>query len=154
MPPITRGLLSALTGNNSMLIDNPLVIIESPLAGAFRLNAQYARAALFHSLSCGEAPMASHLLHTQVLDDDDPTQRRLGIEAGVAWARKADIVAFYTDLGMSDGMLGAINYVGQLPPSARPLIETRRLGDNWRDIHTSINSNHLIFTDIGTHTID
>lgn len=85
-----------------------LVIIESPFAADTKeraeLHLRYARAALFDSLSRGEAPFASHLLYTQVLNDKDSVDRRRGIEAGFAWGKTADTVAVYEDLGVSPGM--------------------------------------------------
>ena len=42
------------------------------------------------ALARGEAPIASHLLYPQVLDDADPFQRQQGIAAGLAWAAVAD----------------------------------------------------------------
>ncbi len=82
----------------------PLVIIESPYAGNIEKNTAYARRCMLDSLRRGEAPFASHLLYTQVLNDLDHTERRQGIESGFAWGSKADLVAVYTDLGISDGM--------------------------------------------------
>lgn len=84
-----------------------LVVIESPFAGDVDINTRYARACLLDSLRHGEAPIASHLLHTQVLDDAVPADRAVGIAAGLAWHRVADAVVFYTDLGMSLGMRDA-----------------------------------------------
>jgi hypothetical protein len=82
------------------------VIIESPYAGDIALNTRYARAAMADCLRRGEAPFASHLLLTQpgVLDDADPVQRHLGIEAGLAWGEVAEATVVYTDLGTSPGM--------------------------------------------------
>lgn len=90
-----------------------LVIIESPFAAETKERAArhiaYARAALRDSLMRGEAPFASHLLYTQVLDDKDELERFVGIEAGLAWGPQADVVAVYEDLGISPGMqLGII----------------------------------------------
>jgi hypothetical protein len=92
-----------------------LVIIESPFAADTKerseLHVRYARAALRDSLMRGEAPLASHLLYTQpgVLDDNDELERFVGIEAGLEWGTKADMVAVYEDLGVSHGMqLGII----------------------------------------------
>lgn len=84
-----------------------LVIVESPYAGDVAANVEYARACLRDSLARGEAPIASHLLYPQVLDDDDPAERALGIAAGLAWRRIADIAAFYVDRGWSGGMIAA-----------------------------------------------
>jgi len=80
------------------------VVIESPYAGDVERNVAYARACLLDSLKLGEAPIASHLLYTQVLDDNKLDERVLGICAGFAWNAKADLVAVYTDLGISSGM--------------------------------------------------
>jgi hypothetical protein len=82
-----------------------LVIVESPYAGNVQLNTEYARAALRDSLSRGEAPIASHLLYTQVLSDSIPSERELGIVAGLAWRGTPNVTpVFYIDLGWSDGM--------------------------------------------------
>lgn len=82
----------------------PLVIIESPYSGDIEGNLQYVRRCLRDSLSRGEAPIASHALLTQLLDDTDPAQRQLGIEAGLAWYRVADKCVVYADRGWSSGM--------------------------------------------------
>ncbi len=84
------------------------VILESPYAGDVEKNLAYAREALKHSLSCGESPLASHLLYTQVLDDASPNERLLGIEAGYDWLHVAQGAVFYMDLGLSPGMILAI----------------------------------------------
>ncbi|PRA83631.1 hypothetical protein CQ054_18810 [Ochrobactrum sp. MYb29] len=81
-----------------------LVIIEAPYSGGVETNTAYARACLLDSLRRGEAPIASHLLHTQVLDDMQPDERSLGIEAGLAWYRVATKCVVYSDRGISGGM--------------------------------------------------
>lgn len=83
-----------------------------------------------HSLFQGEAPFASHLLYAQpgILDDLKDTERRLGIEAGFTWGFTADLIAVYTDLGYSSGMLAAIEYYMRkgIP------IEYRKIGEAQR----------------------
>jgi hypothetical protein len=88
------------------LVTKRLVIVESPYAGNIEANETYARRALNDCLLRGEAPFASHLLYTQkgVLRDDVTEERKLGIEAGLAWGRVADATVVYGDLGFSDGM--------------------------------------------------
>jgi len=83
-----------------------LVKIESPFAGDIEKNIKYARACMSDSLHRGEAPLASHLLYTQegILDDTVPEERKLGMEAGKVWSKLAELVAVYTDLGISGGM--------------------------------------------------
>ncbi len=84
-----------------------LVVIESPYAGDVEANLAYAKRCVLDCLRRGESPYASHLFFTQegILDDLVPEERKLGIEAGFAWGRVADVVAFYIDLGWSRGML-------------------------------------------------
>lgn len=83
-----------------------LVILESPYAGDIETNVEYARACVRDSLSRGEAPLASHLLYTQrgILRDEDPGERRWGIEAGLAWGKVAEATVVYEDRGISPGM--------------------------------------------------
>lgn len=112
----------------------PLVIVESPyaarpcavveawsldnlfatpaqrrriLADDLRGNIEYARACLLDSVRRGEAPIASHLLYPQILDDGIPDERATGIECGLAWRAVAHLAVFYTDRGWSRGMLAA-----------------------------------------------
>ena len=83
-----------------------LVIIESPFAGDIEKNIRFARECVRDSLSKGEAPLASHLLYTQkgILKDEIPEERNWGIEAGLAWGKKATKTIVYTNLGISGGM--------------------------------------------------
>lgn len=101
------------------------VIIESPYAGDVERNIAYARACLRDCLLRGEAPIASHLLYTQpgVLDDNVLEERRLGIEAGLAWGDLAEATIVYTDHGISRGMQYGIDRAEQ---KGRP-IEYRKL---------------------------
>lgn len=82
------------------------VIVESPFAGDVPANIAYARRALADCLRRGEAPYASHLLYTQegVLDDNNPAERSIGLEAGFVWGDVAHAVVFYMDRGISRGM--------------------------------------------------
>ncbi|MBP0439604.1 hypothetical protein [Tianweitania sediminis] len=83
-----------------------LVILESPFAGDVAANLAYARVALRDCFMRCEAPIASHLLYTQpgVLNDLDPAERALGIEAGLLWGRFAQATVVYQDRGISFGM--------------------------------------------------
>lgn len=105
------------------------VVIESPYAGDIERNLRYLRACLADSLSRGEAPFASHGLYTQpgVLDDDIPAERELGIEAGLGWGTVADLIAVYTDLGISSGMRLGIDRALR----RRKRVDFRQLGGEW-----------------------
>jgi len=88
------------------------VVVESPFrANSYeeqQANVRYARKCLKDSCDRGEAPLASHLLYTQILDDSDKSERETGISAGLEWLKVADMVAVYTDRGISEGMGAAI----------------------------------------------
>ena len=112
-----------------------LVIIESPWRALTeeerKRNRDYALIALRDSLDRGEAPQASHLLHTQVLNDRLQPERDLGIEAGLEWANVAECMVLYVDRGLSPGMKSARDFakaVG-LPVEQRSLslVEQDRL---------------------------
>jgi hypothetical protein len=85
-----------------------VVCLESPYAGDVENNLKYARRAMRDSIERGEAPLASHLLYTQVLSDDNPIERTAGINLGYAWMDYADAVVVYKDYGISEGMMLAI----------------------------------------------
>lgn len=84
------------------------VIVESPYAGDVKANTAYARRVMLDSLARGEAPLLSHLLYTQVLDDLDPDQRAAGMEAGWSWLAGAEAVVVYEDQGVTKGMMRGI----------------------------------------------
>lgn len=84
------------------------VILESPYAGDTFRNQHYARLCMIDSRERGEAPFVSHLLYTQILDDDDPIQRQMGISAGHSFISRVDKMVVYTDRGISEGMRAGI----------------------------------------------
>lgn len=81
------------------------VIIESPYAGLVERNVEYANLCLRDSLLRGEYPMASHILYTKALDDNNPEERELGIQAGLIWGLEASKTIVYTNYGISSEML-------------------------------------------------
>jgi hypothetical protein len=88
------------------------VIVETPYgaknAAELADNIEYARRAMADCLFRGEAPFLSHLLYTQVLDDEEPSHRRLGMLCGFVWGQCADAWVVYTDRGITNGMRAGI----------------------------------------------
>lgn len=80
------------------------VILESPYAGDNARNLKYAHECIADCLARDEAPFASHVLYTTALDDNDPAERSIGINAGQCWMSRADAVVVYEDHGVSSGM--------------------------------------------------
>ena len=104
-----------------------LVLIESPFAGDIARNVLYARACMIDCLQRGEAPFASHLLYTQILDDSRADHRALGIRAGLEWGKAAESTVVYEDRGVSPGMKIGI----RVAIEAGRRVEYRRLGGEW-----------------------
>jgi len=99
------------------------VVIESPYAGDTERNVAYALLAMSDCMRRNEAPLATHVLYTQFLDDRVAEQRALGMTAGFAWGDCGELRAVYGDLGISGGMAAGIaraHATGQL-------VEERRL---------------------------
>lgn len=104
-----------------MIPRRPLTVLESPYRGwgetrdeiahNIHLNLTYARVCLRDSIQRGEAPLASHLLYTQALDDSIPEERKLGLMCGIVWIPHANYGVFYTDRGWSAGMLASLHDV-------------------------------------------
>lgn len=109
-----------------------LVILESPWAGNIRKHRNYARKCIRDCLQRDEAPIASHLLFTQpgILKDHLANERKLGIDAGLAWSEVAEAAVFYADYGFSFGMQCALQKHSELgtPVEVRYLFKRDRNG--------------------------
>jgi hypothetical protein len=101
------------------------VILESPFAAPTEDQVErhktYARACVRDCLMRGES-----LLYTQpgILDDHRPSERQMGIDAGLAWRTVADASVVYTDLGISKGM----QYGIEAAETAGIVVEFRTIG--------------------------
>lgn len=106
----TKGKMS--TSRLSRYFTSVPVIIETPYGSNPEFYSIYAKKCMKDSTERNEAPLASHILYADsgVLDDHQPEERKLGIELGYAWLKKAEYVVFCTDFGWSNGMREALNY--------------------------------------------
>lgn len=83
------------------------VIVESPLSGDFLTNRRYATWCCRYLHESGYSPLASHLVAPWFMDDRDAEDRSAGID--MPWFWLPDVSHhFFTDFGMSSGMLGAL----------------------------------------------
>lgn len=91
-----------------MTRNRTMTLIESPFSAVNERelvrNVYYTMLAVRDSLERGEAPYASHLFFTQMLDDTNQRDRDLGIIAGLDIGKFAKKSALYLDLGLSKGM--------------------------------------------------
>ncbi len=61
-----------------------MIFISSPYAGDTETNVERARAYCRYAINEGYMPVAPHLLYPQVLDDNNPEERELGLRFGLA----------------------------------------------------------------------
>ena len=80
-----------------------LVYICSPFAGDIESNIRFARAACLYAANQGCAPVAVHLLYPQILDDNVPAQREIGIQMGLRVLASCDEL-WICGLRISHGM--------------------------------------------------
>lgn len=107
------------------------VCVESPLSGNLERNIAYARAAMRYCLFLNAAPFVSHLSFTQVLDDEDPGQRELGITAGLALGDGCENRWFFVDFGISPGMRLALERAEKRGQGHFDVL----LGNDWREVY-------------------
>jgi hypothetical protein len=115
-----------------------LVIIESPFAGKgdtaeerarnTERNKRYLQRCVRDCILRGESPYASHRMLTAALDDMNPEERKLGIDAGFAWREKAAKTVVYTDHGISGGMKLGIEHAEKVALYVAHSIEYREIG--------------------------
>lgn len=123
-----------ITPTTKAMPSGRLVLLESPYKGEdwseTEINIQYARACMRDCFDRGEYPFASHLLYTQfgILNDLLHDERRLGIEAGLAWGKLAAATVIYADRGISEGMTKGIE---QAKAEGRTIDPIRYLGGDW-----------------------
>lgn len=100
------------------------VFICSKYAGDIEHNVEVARTLCRMAVKAGCAPFAPHLLYTQFLDEDDPTQRDLGISLGLRFMEACDKVWVYVGEGISEGMRREIKHARLL---AKRIVEIREV---------------------------
>ena len=71
-------------------------------------NILYARYLTKVALDLGYTPITTHLYLTQVLDDENPIERRRGLVAGKDILNACDIIIIGTRYGISEGMKAEI----------------------------------------------
>lgn len=121
------------------------VNLESPMRGCNNWQA-YLKLCMKDSMDRGEAPFASHAMYPFFLDDDDPKQRRQGLEMGHEYLQKSQAVVFYVDLGMSPGMLIALDRALAFKKRVefRCIHEDKFAEDFYREVHRNMKEAYSI----------
>ena len=86
-----------------------LIYVASPYAGDTEKNIEYAKQACRYVLNEGNAFFCPHLLYPQILDDNNPEERRLGINIGKEFLSKCDELWVFGE-HISQGMFEEIEF--------------------------------------------
>jgi hypothetical protein len=70
---------------------------------------RYAKKCIQDSLKRGEAPFAGQLLYSNLLNDRVQSEKDIILVSHLSWIAVADVIAIYTDMGLSASMQMAIN---------------------------------------------
>ena len=85
-------------------MENKLCHICSPYRGDTERNAKYAAALTRTAVMKGYTPITPHLYLTQALDDRNPEERALGMEAGLHLLEPCEAIMIGGYYGISEGM--------------------------------------------------
>jgi hypothetical protein len=98
-----------------------VVFVSSPYRGDVASNLALARAAAHEVFEAGHVPIVAHMYIPQVLDDDDPVERALGIGAALVLLARCDEIWVFGE--PSEGMRMEIDEARRLgvPVDHRPL---------------------------------
>ena len=89
-----------------------LIYVASPYAGDIETNIAFAKAACRFVKNEGHAFFAPHLLYPQVLHEDNPADRQLGLAMGKEMLAKCDELWAFGDF-ISPGMAGEMETAAQ-----------------------------------------
>lgn len=101
--PTAAEALSNVRREEKAKVWKPCVFICSPYAGDIQRNTENTQRYMKIAVEKGAIPFAPHLLYPQVLDENDPNHRELGIFFGMVWLGKCDEVWVFGET-ISSGM--------------------------------------------------
>ncbi len=94
-------------------MNKELLYIISPYAGDVAANVEFAIRCCRMAIRQGYVPIAVHLLYPQILDDNDPAERAVGLELGLNILRHCSAV-WVCGTRISPGMKREIQEAEQL----------------------------------------
>ena len=85
-------------------MEEKLCYVCSPYRGDVARNVQYAQELTGRAVRKGLVPITPHLYITQALDDNDPAERAMGMEAGLRLLEPCECIMIGGRYGISEGM--------------------------------------------------
>lgn len=89
-----------------------IIYIASPYAGDVKKNIEFAKEASQYVITTGNAFFCPHLLYPQFLDDNNPEERKLGLNMGKQLLLKCDELWAFGNR-ISQGMFEEIEFARQ-----------------------------------------
>ena len=99
-----------------------LIYVASPYKGDIEKNIEYAKEACRYVLNQGNAFFCPHLLYPQILDDNNPEERRLGINIGKEFLTKCDELWVFGG-HISHGMFEEIEFARKIGIPVKRIIQ-------------------------------
>ena len=94
-----------------------VVYVASRVRGNLQQNINDAKSYCRYCVLQGVVPIAPHLMYVGALNDEDPTERKLGMDLGISILQKGfidELWALTDSDGPSEGMKTEIEIAGQL----------------------------------------
>lgn len=95
-------------------MNNKIAYICSPYRGNIKRNKKYARQLVKKAIAEGYAPICPHLYITEVLNDNDATEREQGLRVGLELLSACEAIIVGTKYGISEGMSAEIKEAKRL----------------------------------------
>lgn len=101
--PTANIALSKMDREDAVAKYTSMVFVSSPFAGDVKTNVRNARKYARFTMKQGMIPVPPHLLFPQILNDNNPSERALGMRFGMALLRHCDELWVFGDR-LSPGM--------------------------------------------------
>ncbi len=120
-----------------------IIYVVSPYAGDIEKNTEFAKTACRFVMNEGHAFFCPHLLYPNILDEQNPQQRQLGLDMGLAMLQNCNELWCFGD-HISYGMMAEIEEAQRLS------IPTRRVMEQEQSFHVGEVRNNAPRMEMGT----
>ena len=108
------------------------IYICSPYRGNVKKNVALAKRACRMVTLCGDIPVCPHIYFTTFLSNDDPSERKLGMHAGIELMKECDEVVVVGN-SISVGMACEIGIAGTMGKKVTAVPDPAQLSDAFDD---------------------
>ena len=119
------------------------IYVASPYAGDIEKNIEFAKNACQFVMKQGHAFFCPHLLYPSILNENNPDERQLGLDMGIAMLKNCDELWCFGER-ISQGMMAEIEEAQRLS------IPTRRVMEQEQGFHVGTVRNTAPRMEMGT----